>query len=96
MAFACDVGDVVQIQTVFTTAAGATVDPTEVVLYLRSPSGSVGTYTYSAGAVTRPAQGTFRYNGTTTESGYHSVRWIGTGAANAADQSRYFARQINT
>lgn len=96
MAFVCDIGDVAVIQTVFTTSAGATVDPSEVILYLKTPSGTVGTYTRSAAQVSNPAVGTYRYNGTITESGYWSVRWVGTGAAVAADQSRFFARSVNT
>jgi hypothetical protein len=90
-----DIGDVVRIQTVVTNAGGTLVDPTEVLLYLHIPSGSVGTYTYSGGAVQKQSQGTYYYNGTVTESGYWNTRWVGTGAADFADQSRYFAREIN-
>lgn len=93
---AFDVGDVVQHQTVFTTTAGAVVDPTEVILYLRNPVGAVGTYKYSAGDITTPASGTYRYNGTTTMPGEYNVRWWGTGAAVATEQSRYFVRPVNT
>ena len=94
--FACDVGDVVRIQNVFTDASGGTVDPTEVILYLAPPSGAVGTYKYSASEVTRQSQGSFYYNGTITASGYWNVRWVGTGAAVAAEQSRFFANEVNT
>lgn len=94
--FACDVGDVVYHQIVFTNASGGTVDPTEVILYLAPPSGAVGMYKYSLAEVTRQSQGTFYYNGTVTVSGYHNVRWVGTGAAVAAEQSTFFARGTNT
>lgn len=94
--FACDVGDVVRIQNVFTNASGGTVDPTEVILYLAPPSGAVGTYKYSAAEVARQSQGSFYYNGTVTASGYYNVRWVGTGAAVAASQDRFFAREVNT
>ncbi len=94
--FACDIGDVVYIQNVFTNATGGTVDPTEIILYLAPPSGAVGTYKYSAAEVVKASQGSYYYNGTVTASGYWNVRWVGTGAANAAEQSRFFARGSNT
>lgn len=95
--FACDVGDVVRIQNVFTNSTGGTVDPTEVILYLAPPNGAaVGTYTYSGNAVQKQSQGTYYYNGTITASGYFNVRWVGTGAAVAAAQDRFFSREINT
>lgn len=91
--FVCDVGDVVRLQNVFTDAAtGGTVDPSEVLLYLRRPDATVGTYSYSAGDVARLAQGSYSYNGTITQTGYHTVYWRGTGAAVAAAQDRFFAR----
>lgn len=90
--FVCDVGDVVVHQMVFTNSSGGTVDPTEVLLYWSLPSGSIGTLTYSGGQVTRQSQGSYIYNGTITQSGYHNTRWVGTGAAIAAEQSRYFVR----
>ena len=95
MASAFDIGDVVRIQTVITDSAGTLTDPSEVLLYLHMPSGSVGTYTYSAGSVQRQAAGSYYYNGTATSSGYWNVRWVGTGAADFGDQSRYFVRQTN-
>lgn len=94
--FVCDVGDIVYIQNVFTNATGGTVDPSEVILYLHPPTGAVGTYTYSGGQVVKQSQGTYYYNGTITQPGYHNVRWIGTGAAVAASQDQFFAHQINT
>lgn len=96
MAAAFDIGDVAYIQTVVTNSGGTVVDPSEVLLYLAQPSGAVGTYALSAGQIAHPSVGTFSYNGTVTESGYWNVRWVGTGAADFGDQSRYFARQRNT
>ena len=96
MAAVFDIGDVAYIQCVVTNSGGTLIDPSEVLLYLAPPSGAVGTYTYSSGSVTRPAVGSFAYNGTITLAGYHNVRWVGTGAANFGDQSRFFAREVNT
>lgn len=95
MASSFDINDVVRIQVVVTTSAGALVDPSEVILYLMQPSGVVGTFSFSASQVIRQSLGSFYYNGTVTQSGYHNVRWIGTGAAVFGEQSRYFVRQIN-
>lgn len=96
MAAVFDLGDVVRIQTVVTDSAGTLVDPSEVLLYLHMPSGSVGTFAYSLGQVQKQSTGTYYYNGTSTQSGYWNTRWLGTGAADFGDQSRYFVRQINT
>lgn len=90
--FTCDVGDVSRIQVVFTNSSGGTVDPTEVILYLKTPDAAVGTYTYSGGVVQKQSQGTYFYNGTITQVGYHHVYWRGTGAAVAAETSRFYAR----
>ena len=96
MAAIFDIGDVAYIQTVVTNSVGSVVDPSEVLLYLAPPTGAVGTYTLSAGQVGHPSTGTFYYNGTVTQAGYHNVRWVGTGAADFGDQSRYFVRRRNT
>lgn len=96
MPFTCDVGDIPYIVCTFTDNVGTVIDPTTVVLYLQNPSGSVGTYTYASGAVIRPAAGTYTFNGTATEAGFWDVRWVGDGAAIAAQQGRYFVREVNT
>jgi hypothetical protein len=95
MAASFDIGDVVRIQTVVTNAGGTLIDPSETILYLHAPSGAVGTYTYSSGSVIQQSTGTYYYNGTVSASGYWNVRWVGTGAADFGDQSRYFVRQTN-
>ena len=95
MPFTCDVGDVPQIQVIFTNSVGTVVDPTTITLYLAAPTGTIGTYTYPADVV-KQSTGTYTYNGTATSAGYWNVRWVGAGAAVAAQQSRYFARELNT
>lgn len=96
MAFVCDIGDIAYIQNIFANSSGVAVDPTTVTLYLADPSGSVGTYTYAAGNIIKLATGTYYYNGTITQSGYWNARWEGAGAAVAASQGRFFARETNT
>ena len=96
MPFSCDVGDVPYIQVIFTNAGGTAIDPTTITLYLEKPTGSVGTYTYASGSIARAAAGSYTYNGTATEAGYWNCRWVGDGAAVAAQQGRYFVRSINT
>jgi len=95
MAFSCDVGDIPYIVCTFTDANGTVIDPTTITLYLEKPSGTIGTYTYASGSVVRPAAGTYTFNGTATEAGYWNVKWQGDGAAVAAQQGRYFVRQVN-
>ena len=94
--FACDVGDVPQIKCVFTGTAGAPIDPTTVTLYVGPPGAAVGTYTYASGSVSRSAVGTYTFDGTATAAGYWQVRWVGDGAAIAAEQSQFFVRSLNT
>lgn len=93
--FCCDVGDVPTSWFYVTNSGGTFVDPSEVILYLQTPAGVVGTYTHSGGAVQKQAVGTYYYNGTATLAGYWNVRWVGTGAAVAAQQDRYFVRETN-
>jgi hypothetical protein len=95
MAFSCDVGDVAAIVCTFSNAGGTLIDPTTITLYLQQPSGSVGTYTAASGSVTTPAPGTYTFNGTATEAGYWNARWVGDGAAVAAQQGRFFVRSTN-
>lgn len=92
--FTCDVGDIVYIQNAFYDSAGTAVDPTTITLYLKQPS-SVGTYTYASGSVSKVAVGTYAFNGTATEAGYWRARWVGDGAAIAAEQGIYFVRSKN-
>ena len=96
MAFSCDVGDVPYIVCTFTDSAGTVIDPTTITLYLEKPSGSVGTYDYASGSVAKLSTGTYTFNGTATEAGNWNVRWVGDGAAIAAQQGRYFVREVNT
>lgn len=97
MATVYDVGDAPYIVGTFTNSGGTLIDPSTVTLYLKQPSGSVGTYTYGAGgSVTRIGTGTYSYTGTATEAGYWNIRWVGAGTALAALQDRYFVRQVNT
>ena len=96
MAFSCDVGDIPYIACTFTNAAGAVIDPTTITLYLEQPNGTVGTYTYASGSVAKLSTGTYTFNGTATEAGYWNCRWVGDGAAVAAQQGRYFVRGVNT
>lgn len=95
MAFSCDVGDIPYIVCTFTNSGGAVIDPTTITLYLEQPSGSVGTHTYASGSVIRSAAGTYTFNGTATAAGYWCARWVGDGAAVAAQQGRYFVRALN-
>jgi hypothetical protein len=90
--FACDIGDVALIKCIFTNTSGAAIDPTTITLYLTQPSGSIGTYTYANGDIAKLSTGTYTYNGTAGLAGYYTGRWVGDGAAVAAERSRYFVR----
>ncbi len=78
-----DLGDVVTLTGEF-RVAGVLTDPTTVACEVRAPDGTVTTP-----ATTRRGVGVYDASFTPTQSGVHSYRFVGTGAATGAGQS-YF------
>lgn len=82
-------GNGVKVQVTFSTG-GENQDPTTVTLKLRSPSGTVLTYTYAQAQVTRSATGVYYKElpaGTVNVVGKWWYRWIGEGAVAAAAEA---------
>lgn len=74
-----DVGTVVTLSAAFTIASNsAPVDPTTVIVRVRTPDGNVQTFTPEHDSV-----GAFSYNFQTTQAGYHYYRFEGSGNLNA-------------
>lgn len=83
-----DVGDVVPVTAEF-TVGGIFTDPTTVTLKIRRPSGVIDTKVYGVDAgVIRDSAGKFRYDIAVDEPGIWHYRWVGTGPAAAAHESR--------
>lgn len=91
-------GQRVRIKTTTPFAVnGVNTDPTAVSLLVKAPSGTVTTYTWAAGDVTRVAAGDFYMDldiGTTSAAeGEYAYAFRGTGAVVAADEGRFTVRK---
>jgi hypothetical protein len=85
-----DRGDLVRLTATFTVSSVAT-DPTSVVLYVRSPTGTLTTLTYGVdGAVVKVSTGVYRYDYSASAVGNVTFRWASTGVAQAASQDSFF------
>lgn len=83
-----DKGDRIRLSASFTSNSVA-ADPTAVVLKVKDPSGNIATYTYALAEVTKSATGNYYKDISIDESGEWYYRWEGTGAVEAADESRF-------
>jgi len=73
-------GGAIRVQATF-AVGGVNTDPTTVTLKVKSPDGSVSTYTYELGEVTKSAEGIYNKEITPNAVGKWWYRWIGTGTA---------------
>jgi len=98
-----DVGETVRAwatfrAATFSVAAGvpsatyALTDPTTVSLVVTEPDGTRTTYTYAGGGVTRHSSGVFYRDISLASAGEWALRWAGTGAAAATEESMLKAR----
>ena len=69
-----DIGSMVQLTALFTDTSGSTVTPSSVVVRVKDPNGTVGTYTPKA-----QPDGSFAYGYTTSVVGVHYYRFEGSG-----------------
>lgn len=81
-------GQAVRLSCTFTVNAVAT-DPTTVTLKVKDPGGSVVTYTYALGQVTRSAAGVYYKDISTDETGTWQYQWLGTGTCEAVDEDKF-------
>jgi hypothetical protein len=72
-------GDLVRITCTFTNLSTVNTDPTTVTLSVLPPSGTLATYTYAGGDITKSATGIFYYDLSLTAVGVWKYRWVGTG-----------------
>lgn len=91
-------GQRVRIKTTTPFAVnGVATDPTTVSLLVKDPTGTVTTYTWAGGDITRVAAGDFWMDldiGTTAAaSGEYAYAYRGTGVATAADEGRFTVRK---
>lgn len=85
-----DVGDVVRCTGAFTNNAGVAVDPTAVFCKVRSPDGTITTYTFGAdAALVRAAVGSFYLDVEATAAGIWYYRFYSTGTGQAAGETMF-------
>lgn len=82
----------IQVQTTFTLEDGVTpVDPTGVIVYVRTPDGVVAAYTYGVDpAVMQLGVGNYALDLTTSQSGPWVYKWQGTGVVEITSPDVYF------
>jgi hypothetical protein len=85
-------GAVVRVSAPFRTS-GVAVDPTTVQAKIRTPDGTVTTYTYGTDSqLVKDSTGNYHVDVTTTADGTHTVRFSSTGVGAAADEVAFFTR----
>lgn len=84
-----DVGDLVQLTASF-SVGGVATDPTSVVCTIISPLSVVTTL-----ATTQDSTGNYhaQFDLTGAVAGIWTYRWEGTGAAQAAEEARFYVRE---
>lgn len=83
-----NIGDLLRLKATFKDLSDVVADPTNVVLKVKNPSGTVTTYNYP-GTITRESTGVYYYDFAVTVSGVHYFNWAGTGAYTAADENSF-------
>lgn len=86
-----DVGDLVHITADFTNQAGSPTDPTAVICKIKTPGGTVTTYTYGTDPeIVKDSVGSYHLDHIATQEGTYKYRWEGTGAVQAAEDGRFY------
>ena len=83
-----DIGSMVQLSALFTDTSGNVVAPSSVVVRVKDPNGTVGTYTPKA-----QADGSFAYGYTTAVVGVHYYRFEGSGSVVAVADGTFNVTQ---
>lgn len=92
MSNAYDVGDAIRLSVAFTNSAGSAVDPGAVALKVRNPAGTVTTYTYALGDLTKSGTGAYYRDIDLDTAGEWAYRWAGTTSNKAATEAEFTVR----
>jgi hypothetical protein len=87
-----DKGDLVRVKATFTVNAVLT-DPTTITLKVKDPEGTVTTYTYAGGAVSKTSTGLYYKDVSVTNDGMWYYRFEGTGTVQSAGESSFRVRK---
>ena len=89
-----DIGDLRRLSVAFTDSGGTAGDPDAVTFTLRTPDGTVTTYTYGTDAeLVRSGTGAYYVDWTIAQAGRHVYRFAGAGTLTAAENSEFYARR---
>ena len=92
MANTYDVGTGVRLKGHF-TVTGTYADPDVVELYLRKPDGSVSTFTFAGGAVSKETTGKYFRDIFVDTAGQWWYEFFGSGTVNADRETFFYARR---
>ena len=87
-----DKGDAVRLKGTFTVSSVLT-DPTTVTLKVKDSDGTISTYTYSGGTVTKLSTGVYYKDVTVSNDGIWYYRFESTGAVAAAGEGSFEVRR---
>ena len=79
-------GQTVRFSAAFTVSAVAT-DPTAVTLKTKDPAGTIATYTYALGELTKDSTGNYHKDIALATAGIWHYRWEGTGPAAGVEEA---------
>lgn len=82
------IGDLIRLLVTFQDTTGAFIDPTNLILRIKLPDGSIQEWTYP-GDITQTTTGKFQYDFLSTAAGTHKYRWEGTGTAQGAVEGSF-------
>lgn len=82
-------GQLVRVYMRFKDDDGALADPTSVTLKVENPAGTVSTYTYAGGHITKESTGVYFYDIDANQAGRWYYRTVGAGALQAAGQDSF-------
>lgn len=86
-----DIGTESQFSGTFKDETGALVDPSSVLIRIKSPNGAVGVF-----SPTRASIGVYTYNVTLDQYGYWYYRFEGTGSLVVAGDNSVFVMNSQT
>lgn len=89
MATLYNIGDKVRLQGTLEDSAGVEVDPSTVTVKVRTPGGTISTYTYAGSTVTRSALGVYYTDFTPSEAGTYYYLFQSTGTGQAAGEATF-------
>jgi hypothetical protein len=84
------IGSLVRLSAEFHSSASVDVDPTVVKIQVRTPSGTITTYTYGTdAAVVRASTGHYYLDVDANAAGEWLYRWYSTGTGQAAKEEGF-------